>query len=273
MKNTLLWSVLFTLAGTQVHAAANQPGTTPSSQPPNAMQQTPSKTTPPGQAIPPVNPATAPTATINCEYKIPPETKTIDQSIVLKWASKAVTQAFEFDSKNLDAQLQKLQACFTEQGWTGFNTALQKSGNLEAIKSQKLTVSSQVDGQVVITEAKENQWKLNLPLQVVYQNDKEKVTQLLSVDLTVGRKITGDLGISQMIAAPRGTVTQKLPPDYNPNAATVMNPNIETITPSNSTTTTTPSGQSTPSTSTPATSPGAPTTTAPSTPGQPAPTH
>lgn len=176
----------------------------------------------------------------------------------MKWAAKAVTQAFDFNPTNLDSQLQKLQLCFTEQGWTGFNTALQKSGNLEAIKSQKLTVSSQVMGQIVVTEAKDNQWKINLPLQVVYQNDKEKVTQLLSVDVTVGRKITGDLGITQMIAAPRGTVTQKLPSDFNPNPATVMNPNIETTTP-----TTTPT-KTTPTTTTPQTT--APTTTTPTNP-------
>lgn len=145
---------------------------------------------------------------INCDYKIPASTKTIDQTIVLTWSEKAITQAFDFDPATLDAQLMKLQACFTNEGWQGFNSALQKSGNLDAIKSQKLNVSSQLDGQAQITEAKDNQWKITLPLQVVYQNDKEKVTQLLNVNLTVGRKITGDLGITQMIATPRTTVQQ-----------------------------------------------------------------
>lgn len=280
MKNTLLWGTLFALIGTQVHADVTQSVTTPAPQTPGAMQPTPVTPTPPGQNLPSVNPTPAPAATINCEYKISPDTKTIDQSLVMKWAAKAVTQAFDFDPNNLDAQLQKLQSCFTEQGWTGFNTALQKSGNLEAIKSQKLTVSSQVTGQIVVTEAKDNQWKINLPLQVVYQNDKEKVTQLLSVDLTVGRKITGDLGITQMIAAPRGTVTQKLPPDFNPNPATVMNPNIETTTPKTTPTTTAPTPTTTtpttpktpatpPSTSTQPTSANPSATPTPATPGQP----
>jgi hypothetical protein len=211
---------------------------------------------------------------INCEYRIPAETKTIDQSLVITWSEKALTQAFDFDPNNLDTQLQKLQACFTEQGWTGFNTALQKSGNLEAIKSQKLTVSSHVDGQVIVTEAKDNQWKINLPLQVVYQNDKEKVTQLLSVDLTVGRKINGDLGITQMIAAPRGTVTQ----EKSANTATSpMNPSTNST--PNQTTTTTPTpaptttAPSTPSTTTQPTSPGTgpqtPTSSQPTSPNQP----
>ena len=41
-----------------------------------------------------------------------------------------------------------------------------------------------------------------MPLQVVYQNDKEKVSQSLTIDLTVNRKINGDLGITQIIATP-----------------------------------------------------------------------
>lgn len=270
MKNTLLWGTLFTLIGTQVHADVTQSATTPAPQTPGTMQPIPATPTPPGQNLPSVNPAPAPDAPINCEYKISPDTKTIDQALVMKWAEKAVSQAFDFNPNNLDSQLQKLQPCFTEQGWTGFNTALQKSGNLEAIKSQKLTVSSQVMGQVAITEAKDNQWKINLPLQVVYQNDQEKVTQLLSVDVTIGRKITGDLGITQMIAAPRGTVTQKLPPDFNPNPATVMNPNIETTTPGTAPETTTPTTPDTsPTTSTQPTSANPSATPTPVTPGQP----
>ncbi|MCW8409984.1 DotI/IcmL family type IV secretion protein [Legionella sp. PATHC035] len=275
MKNTLLWGTLFALLGTQVHAENTQP-VAPPPQTPSALKPVPATPTPPGQNLPSVHPATAaPAAAINCEYKIPPETKTIDQSVVMQWAAKAVTQAFDFNPTNLDAQLQKLQACFTEQGWTGFNTALQKSGNLEAIKSQKLTVSSQVDGQVVITEAKDNQWKINLPLQVVYQNDKEKVTQLLSVDLTIGRKMTGDLGITQMIAAPRGTVTQEKPQSTAPNAANSTNPPTG-ATPNPAAAPTAPSPAAptttTPTTTTQPTAPANPSATptpTPATPGQP----
>lgn len=90
-------------------------------------------------------------------------------------------------------------------------------------------------GQAVVTEAKENQWKLNLPLQVVYQNDKEKVTQLLSIDVTVGRKITGDLGIVQMIAAPRNTEKS---PNSNTTSTTPSNNNGATSTTTPAATTT-----------------------------------
>ncbi|MDR3503160.1 MAG: DotI/IcmL family type IV secretion protein [Legionella sp.] len=201
MKKTILWSALATLISTQVYAADPTPPTTPQ----------PGPTTLPAAPAAQVVPAPAPSAVIDCNYKIPAQVKSVEQSVVLAWSEKAVIQSFSFDPNTLDAQMQKLQTCFTEQGWTGFSTALKKSGNIEAIKSQSLTVSSHVDGQGFITDAKDNQWKVTLPLVVIYQNEKEKVSQLLSVDLTVNRKPTGDLGITQMIATPRGTVTTKKP--------------------------------------------------------------
>lgn len=235
MKKTMLWGALFTIMCTPLHAESTQtpdattnttvnvqPAQTPTvtnqtAQPTQIQTNTDTQQVQPGNTQnqnPQVQPTTQPVAVepapvIDCDYKIPASTKVVDQTLVLTWSQKAVTQAFDFDPMSIDAQLQKLQNCFTDQGWAGFNSALQKSGNLEAIKSQKLTVSSQVEGSVLLNEAKDNQWKISMPLQVVYQNDKEKVTQLLNVDVTVSRKITGDLGITQMIATPRGTVDMK----------------------------------------------------------------
>jgi len=65
-------------------------------------------------------------------------------------------------------------------------------------------------------------------LQVVYQNDKEKLTQKLNVDLLIGRKMSGDLGIMQMIAIPIETANLKQPvvaaPVSKENTATNENP-------------------------------------------------
>jgi len=214
--------------------------------------QQPVQNTQPAQQSTTVQPQPQPTTVqpqpapvINCEYKIPTQTKTIEQSIVITWAEKATTQAFDFDPANVDNQVQKLKPCFTEQGWSGFNSALEKSGNVEAIKTQKLTVSSQVDGQTQVTEAKDNQWKITLPLHVVYQNDKEKVTQLLSINLTVGRKASGDLGIIQMIATPRTVAASQ--PSANP-AATDTNNTAQPTGTTNTPNTTPPANTVTPAT-------------------------
>lgn len=293
MKKTMLWGALFTLICTQLHAEATQqavPSQTPdttnstvtTNQTPTVNQNTPTNQQPAqnpqntqqNQNVQPQTTQPAQTTTqqpvqneqsqttqiapaqpvINCDYKIPAETKTIDQSLVLTWAENATTQAFDFEPASLDTQLQKLQSCFTTQGWEGFNTALQKSGNIDAIKTQNLTVSSQLDGQAQITSATENEWKITLPLQVVYQNDKEKVTQLLNVKVTIGRKITGDLGITQMIATPKTTVD--LPKSNNTNTTTPTNTpspnNVDTGTqnPTSNAGTSTPATTNTPPTST-----------------------
>lgn len=140
---------------------------------------------------------------VNCNFHISANTPRVDESIVSTWTERAIMQAFDLNYVDIDTQLGALKPCFTDQGWQGFNDALLQSGNIKAIKAQQLTVSSQMDGALTITSSKENLWKVTIPLQVVYQNNKEKLTQRLTIDLLIGRKLSGDLGIMQMIAVPR----------------------------------------------------------------------
>jgi hypothetical protein len=184
MKKKLLFSALISVLAI-AHAETEVPVSTS-----NPLSTQNSEITPPPQPI-------------DCQYHIAPKTSTVENSVITTWSQNAAVQSFDFSPTSFDMQLEKLKPCFTEQGWEGFNDALQKSGNINAIKNQNLNVSSQVDGEVKLTPIKENQWKLNVPLQVVYQNNTEKLTQLLSVDLLVGRKTSGDLGIMQIIATPR----------------------------------------------------------------------
>ncbi|WP_051131811.1 DotI/IcmL family type IV secretion protein [Legionella tunisiensis] len=143
------------------------------------------------------------TDTINCDYRIPVETSDIALGFIINWTQQAVMQSFDFNFASMDTQLEKLQACYTENGWVKFKSALQNSGNMDAIKTQNLAVSSQIDGQAQLIEFKDYLWKINLPLRVVYQSDEQRVTHFLNVYLTVGRKVNGNLGIMQMIATPR----------------------------------------------------------------------
>ena len=152
-------------------------------------------------ATPPAKPQ--PNKPVNCDYTIAPEQKSIDPLTLEKWVKYAAIQSFSLSFIQLDKQMDALKKCYTKQGWQGFNEAMDKSGNLKAIEAQKLTLKSQIDGKVAVQQTKENQWKATVPLSVKYQNNKQKLTQLLSVDLIIGRKVSGDLGIMQMIATPR----------------------------------------------------------------------
>lgn len=142
---------------------------------------------------------------LDCTYRLSPQITHIDTALVSKWTEKATEQSFTFDSAKIDTQLKDLEACFTHQGWEGFQEAFNKSGNLNAIKSQQLNVSAMLSGATTLKEDKGNQWKISLPLQVVYQNAQQKLTQDLVVDVLVGRKLSGELGIMQIIATPKAT--------------------------------------------------------------------
>lgn len=194
MNKSLICSGLLIVSGGFVHAAET-------SKPAIASTTT-------TKAATPTTMPTAP-AIIDCKYKISSTTKKIDNAIVKQWAEKAAQQTFDFDAATLDKQMAELKACYTVEGWESFNNAMQQSGNLKVIQTQKLQVSSMVNGTIIVNEEKDNQWKVTIPMQVVYQNENEKLTQGLVIDLLVGRKISGDLGIMQIIASPRQPESSK----------------------------------------------------------------
>ncbi len=216
MNKILLSTALASFVCHSVYAVDAAPTTTPSNRLPS----------PPAQ---PANAAATPTVAanpttlvipknINCKYAIPASVNNLDTALVTAWAKQAAVQSFNFNPSTIDNELTELKVCYTDQGWVGFNEALQKSGNIHAIKSQNLSVSSQVSGDPKINLVKDNQWKVTVPLEVVYQNDKQKLTQHLLVDLLVGRKMTGDLGVMQMIATPEEANTAH--PAATPAAST-----------------------------------------------------
>ena len=203
-------------------ATPAEPASQAPSETPNTQPTAPTNTSEPTNATAPTSVSTA--TTIDCNYHTPAEMKALDTTLIMQWAEKAAQQTFAFDPSALDVQLNGLKACYTEQGWQSFNDALVKSGNLNAIKTENLTVSSVIDGQSSISSVKENQWKVAIPLQVVYQNGKEKVLQPLTINLVVGRKVTGDLGIMQIIAMPRQAANAAPATPAVSGAATTANP-------------------------------------------------
>lgn len=137
---------------------------------------------------------------IDCNYTFPKDTNKIDTALINKWAEKVAAQAFTFDAEHLNSQIEKLNICFTTQGWQSFKDALKKSGNLEAITKQNLTVSAIIEGNAYLKDEKNNEWKVIVPLNVVYQNQEQKLTQKLKVELLISKQDHGNLGIMQIIA-------------------------------------------------------------------------
>lgn len=193
MKKIVFLTITLALSGNYSYAESTD----------TAVSPAPQATSSPAEAAQPQANTQTANQVINCSYHIPPEQADIAEHIIIAWSKNAATESFELDHTKLDETLTSLESCYTKAGWKSFHDALEKSGNLQAIKKQNLTVKSNVDGDVTLKQEKENQWKATIPMEVVYQNDKEKLTQQLSVDLLIGRKISGDLGVMQLIATPR----------------------------------------------------------------------
>ncbi len=147
---------------------------------------------------------------INCRYQLPSDTKSVQQSLVKTWAKKALIQSFQFVPENMNSELEALKACYTDQGWKAFNEALKTSGNLEAIRSNHLNVTSQIDGEVHVENINEKQWKVSMPLKVTYQNQEKQLLQVLKVDLLIALKKSGSFGIMQVIAAPQQDQSKRI---------------------------------------------------------------
>ena len=141
-------------------------------------------------------------AEINCQYKLPEDTASVEQSVITTWAEKALVQSFQFVPENMSTELEALKSCYTDQGWKAFNEALKTSGNLEAIRSNNLNVTSKIAGEIHVENIKEKQWKVSMPLKVTYQNKEKHLLQALNVDLLIALKKSGSFGIMQVIAAP-----------------------------------------------------------------------
>lgn len=148
-------------------------------------------------------------AVINCQYQLPKETEAVEQTLVTTWAEKALIQSFQFAPENINTELEALKSCYTEQGWKAFNEALKTSGNLEAIRTNNLNVTSKIDGKIQIQDVKNKQWKVSMPLKVTYQNKEKQLLQVLNVDLLVALKKSGSFGIMQVIAVPQSSDKKK----------------------------------------------------------------
>ncbi len=223
MKKALVSTFLFPFLASTAIAADLPAGTATETTTSVTTTQHPAPTTT-------VVTTTAATPAIDCNYRIPAGNTAIDSKLITTWAEKAVLQSFNFTPAQIQNQLDTLKLCYTDQGWKGFNEALQKSGNIDSIKTQQLNVSSQTDGQSTVNTVKDNQWKISLPILVVYQNDKEKVTQHLVVNLLVGRKPNGDLGIMQLIATAPAPGTVSVEPSPTPVSVEVKPATTTTIT-------------------------------------------
>jgi len=135
---------------------------------------------------------------------------------VLRWASQAGLAAFSYSYVNYRDELQASSGFFTGNGWGRFLDALKSSNNLLAVADKKMVVSAQMvaPAQLVSPPAvmKEGStkgsyaWRVEVPVLVTYQNDREYTQMYNMVNILVVRvsiiNAPWGIGIEQLVVSP-----------------------------------------------------------------------
>ncbi len=135
----------------------------------------------------------------------------LSDSALLTWAQQCITDANTYDFVNYQKQFQRNAQCFTAQGWKQFMVALERSGTLATVKTQRLVAQAIASGAAVITRSGPYRgvyrWEIEQPVTVTYQGGQAgrvRLTQRLQVTLRIARIPTyaskQGVGIVQYVA-------------------------------------------------------------------------
>lgn len=152
-----------------------------------------------------------PTQICRCEkLNVTLNTPNMKPSALLNWARDAAISSFQYSFFNADHWMENYSLYFTPYGWQHYYKALKHSGNLDKVKSQKITATATpLEPPVILWEgvdSKVYKWGVQIPVLVQYQNDSNKIQQKLMVTMVLRRSnppfgIEG-IAIDQFVAKP-----------------------------------------------------------------------
>lgn len=142
---------------------------------------------------------------INCTVKFPQrETHLKQMQFIRQFTRYATHLAFVIHDEHNDAASEIKKACFTKSGWRQYKLALLQSGNLNAIKQDRLQTSMILAGGIKIkTDNKHHLWRLHIPIQLAYQNSTKRIKQNLDVLMLLTLNTDGRLAVMQVIGRPK----------------------------------------------------------------------
>lgn len=138
----------------------------------------------------------------------------VSDAKLLGWVQQCVTEANTYDFVNYRASFQRSSRCFTDAGWTLFQTLLGTSGNLNTVLKDRLVASAVATGAgVIVNKGVLNgvyTWEIQQPINVYYQGgnaNQAAITQKLILTIRVVRVSTDKseegIGITQYVGAER----------------------------------------------------------------------
>lgn len=96
-------------------------------------------------------------------------------SVLLQWTTQTATSAYTYDFRHFKSQMELARQNFTPEGWASFDAALQASGNLAAVESKRMLVTSYQRGGAVVTNEGLDPatgryfWNVEFPMEIVYE--------------------------------------------------------------------------------------------------------
>jgi len=109
---------------------------------------------------------------------VPLEQANHDDEFIARWTVDTVTRLYSFDFVNYRQQLQEARRNLTTFGWTGFEKAMEVSGNFRAILDNRYAVTAVPTGPAVVIKSAihtgfmRHAWRVEFPLLLTYQSSQ-----------------------------------------------------------------------------------------------------
>lgn len=136
-----------------------------------------------------------------------------DDKRVTNFAIQSVLSTFSYDSLSYEKQMADLQDIFTKEGWKNFSSALNKSGNIDAVKKNNMVVSAYKNGKASIESYTQNKqsesWVVKVPAMVTYSNEYIAIDQPMTSYISIDKNnnILRIANINSEVTAPSNTKT------------------------------------------------------------------
>lgn len=141
---------------------------------------------------------------IHCDSMMPNGSHEERREYVRRWSAFISKQAFTIPQNNISKHLERIHRCFSDEGWTEYSNAIERSGNINLIITKKYKGTSSIEGTIAVSHVQDSKlWETNTPLYVVYQNKESRVLQRVIVHLRINELIDRRLRIVQIVGVPR----------------------------------------------------------------------
>lgn len=139
---------------------------------------------------------------------VPLSEPNLSRPAVLSWAAQSATETLTFGFHDYRRRLQEASRHFTRKGWASFVKALQDSGIIEAVETNRQVVSAAPRAApTILSEGVLNgnyQWQVEMPMMVTYQFGGQQRNVSMNIRLTIVRvpklESPNGVGIEQWVA-------------------------------------------------------------------------